>query len=82
MDTSITMNDVNGGEGMLHGFIENVPLDLHSIHTYANFYAGDSIPFNMLLGRPWQRGNRVSIDKDDNSMYLSFKDPLDSRRSK
>lgn len=68
-DVSISMKDANG-EGKLKGIIENVPLDFGSVQTRANFYVGDQAPFDMLLGRPWQRGNRVSIDEDDDGTYL------------
>ncbi|KAJ7260675.1 hypothetical protein C8J57DRAFT_1514609 [Mycena rebaudengoi] len=32
-------------------------------------------PFELLLGRPWQRSNLVSIDEREEGTYLVFKDP-------
>lgn len=71
---SIKMNDANGGEGELHGYLSNVPLSCGKILTSANIYVGNKAPFELLLGRPWQRGNFVSIDERLDGTYLLFKD--------
>jgi len=72
---SMSMNDANGGEGKLNGIVENVPLEYGSVLTRANLYVGAHVPFDLLLGRPWQRGNLVSIDELEDGTYLVFKDP-------
>ncbi|KIM75081.1 hypothetical protein PILCRDRAFT_92282 [Piloderma croceum F 1598] len=72
---SMSMNDANGGEGKLNGIVENVLLEFGSVLTCANLYVGAHIPFDLLLGRPWQRGNLVSIDELEDGTYLVFKDP-------
>ncbi|KAJ7030524.1 hypothetical protein C8F04DRAFT_1186739 [Mycena alexandri] len=36
-------------------------------------------PFDLLLGRPWQRGNLVSIDEREEGTYLIFKDRITRR---
>jgi hypothetical protein len=72
---SLSMNDANGGEGKLNGMVENVPLEYGSVLTRANLYVGAHVPFDLLLGRPWQRGNLVSIDELEDGTYLIFKDP-------
>ena len=59
----MSMNDANGREGNLHGIVENVPLNCGGVMTQANLYVGTHVPFDLLLGRPWQRGNFVSIDE-------------------
>ena len=59
----ILMGDANGGEGVLSGFVADVPLMCGSVLTYANVYIGNKAPFDLLLGRPWQRGNYISIDE-------------------
>jgi hypothetical protein len=69
------MNDANGGEGKLRGLVQNVPLNCGGINTQANLFVGDHMPFSLLLGRPWQRGNYVSIDKQKDGTWLLFKDP-------
>lgn len=79
----ILMNDANGGVSELAGLIANVPLTLGAVTTHASLYVGEKMPFNLLLGRPWQRGNFVSIDERVNGTYLVFKDPenLEARYS-
>ena len=75
---SVNMNDANGGERALQGLVSNVPLVCGGVHTEANLYVGSHVPFQMLLGRPWQRGNFVSIDERPEGTYLIFKDPKSS----
>lgn len=72
---SIVMNNANGGTGVLHGFMENLPLTCGQITTYANIFVGERAPFQLLLGRPWQRSNYVCIDERPEGTYLLFKDP-------
>jgi hypothetical protein len=71
----MAMNDANGGEGRLNGIVKNVPLDYGSVRTMGNLFVGTHVPFDLLLGRPWQRGNRVTIDELEDGTYLIFKDP-------
>lgn len=51
-----------------------MPLNCGKVSTKANLYVRSHIPFELLLGQPWQRGNYVSIDKRKNRTYLLFKD--------
>ena len=71
----ISIADANGGQGKLGGMVKNVPLNCGEVMTQANLYVGTHVPFELLLGRPWQRGNYVSIDERLNGTYLLFKDP-------
>lgn len=45
-----------------------------NLETMGDFFVGEKAPFDMLLGRPWQRINRVSVDEHENGTYLVFKD--------
>ena len=72
-----TIHDANGGEGILHGLVENVSLKCGGVQTLANVYVGDNIPFELLLGRPWQRDNRIGIEERSDGTYLIFKDMKD-----
>ena len=65
---------VNGGEGVLQGFISEIPLICGGVTNTANVYVESQAPFDLLLGRPWQRGNFVSIDERIDGTYLLFKD--------
>lgn len=68
------MSDANSGEGLLQGCVTNIPLMCGSVYTPATCWVGDQTPFQLLLGRPWQRGNYVSIDERLDGTYLLFKD--------
>ena len=70
----ITMNDANGGEGVLRGFLEDVKLRCGTIITACDLHVGEQVPFDLLLGRPWQCGNYVSIIEKRNGTYLEFRD--------
>jgi hypothetical protein len=74
---SISMNDANGGKGILLGLVQNVPLHCGGVATHGNLYVGSHVPFQLLLGRPWQRGNFISIDERQDGTWLVFKDPKD-----
>src|ERR1700721_4886196 len=69
------MNDANGGVRQMTGLVQNVPLLCGSVATRADIFVGEHVPFDLLLGRPWQRGNFVSIDELKYGTYLVFKDP-------
>lgn len=69
----IKMNDANGGVGKLTGVASGVSLYCGNIKTVADLYVGSHVPFDLLLGRPWQRDNRVGIDERQDGTYLVFK---------
>lgn len=71
----ISIADANGGQGKLEGMVADVPLNCGQVATTANLYVGTHVPFELLLGRPWQRGNFVTIDERRDGTYLMFKDP-------
>jgi len=69
------MFDVSGGVTDLVGMIKTVPLSCGSVKTEATeVYVSGNLPCELLLGRPWQRGNLVSIDERQEGTYLVFKD--------
>jgi hypothetical protein len=59
----LTMNNANGGASELPGLVENVQLSCGSVQTTANLFIGEKLPFDLLLGHPWQRSNFISIDE-------------------
>jgi len=71
------MNDANGGGKLMAGLMENVPLMCGSVLTHADLFVAGHVPFDLLLGRPWQRGNLVSIEERTDGTYILFKDPKD-----
>ena len=58
----------------MKGLVPSVPLSCGGVWMHANVYVGDKVPFGLLLGRPWQRGNFVSIEECEDGTYLLFKD--------
>jgi hypothetical protein len=74
MNHSTNMSDANGGRGKLQGRIDNVEFNCGGAVTVTDLWLSQQAPFELLLGRPWQRGNRVSIDERDEGTYLIFKD--------
>ena len=75
---TVGMQDASGRHSKLSGVIHEVPLDCGSVKTSASLYVGENLPFDLLLGRPWQKGNRISIDERNDGTYLVFNHPTDS----
>lgn len=71
----INMSDANGGTHPLDGIASGVPLKCGSIPTITDIFVADHVPFDLLLGRPWQRRNMVGIDERQDGTYLVFKEP-------
>ena len=71
----ISIADANGGQGKLEGMVADIPLNCGQVATTANLYVGTHMPFELLLGRSWQRGNYITIDEQRDGTYLLFKDP-------
>jgi hypothetical protein len=71
----INMNDANGGSGQLRGLIRRAPLWLGNWLSFGDLWMSEQAPFELLLGRPWQRANRVTIDEREEGTYLVMKDP-------
>jgi hypothetical protein len=68
------MNDANGGKGQLQGYIHDVDFTCGGVLTRTDLWVSQQAPFELLLGRPWQRGNLVTIDEREEGTYLVFKD--------
>ncbi|KAJ6450732.1 hypothetical protein C8R47DRAFT_1230121 [Mycena vitilis] len=68
------MNDANGGKGQLRGYIHGAELNCGGVLTGTDLWVSHQAPFELLLGRPWQRGNMVTIDEREEGTYLVFKD--------
>jgi hypothetical protein len=74
MSQVTNMNDANGGRGQLQGWIRDVEFTCGAAVTMTDLWVSQKAPFALLLGRPWQRGNLVSIDEREEGTYLIFKD--------
>ncbi|KAA1468290.1 hypothetical protein DENSPDRAFT_848113 [Dentipellis sp. KUC8613] len=82
VEAKVRMNDVNRNQSTLQGLVQNIGLRCGAVATLANMYVADNVPFAMLLGRPWQRGNLVSIDERTEGTYLMFKEPTNPNQAR
>ena len=71
----ISIADANGGQGKLEGMVADTSLNCGQVATTTNLYVGPPVPFKLLLRRPWQHVNYVTIDQQRDGTYLLFKDP-------
>ncbi|KAJ7173091.1 hypothetical protein C8R43DRAFT_944126 [Mycena crocata] len=60
LDVITNMNDANGGKGQLQGWIRDVEFNCGGAVTVADLWVSQKAPFELLLGRPWQRGNMTT----------------------
>ncbi|KDR84200.1 hypothetical protein GALMADRAFT_205918 [Galerina marginata CBS 339.88] len=73
---TITMNDANGGEGQLTGYARGIELSCGGIQTNADIWVGgNTLPFDLLLGRTWQQDNLVSTEERLDGTFVVFRDP-------
>ncbi|KAG5220514.1 hypothetical protein IMY05_C4577000200 [Salix suchowensis] len=79
-DTKKQIIVASSGAKELKGLIRGVSLRNGDIETFADFYIGEGVPFQVLLGRPWQVENKVSIEQRDTGAYLVF--PTQGRSGK
>ncbi|KIJ09710.1 hypothetical protein PAXINDRAFT_31458, partial [Paxillus involutus ATCC 200175] len=72
MDLSqkLVLHDANNGQSTLVGIAEDVPIILGSVPTTAALWLGEHCPFDLLLGRPWQQDNYVTIEERLDGTYL------------
>ena len=79
IDKTVTpvMSDANGGGKVMVGLVKDVLLSCGSVETKTDIFVATHVPFELLLGRPWQRGNYVSIDERHDGTYVVFKNPFD-----
>jgi hypothetical protein len=68
----LMMKDANGGSQRMEGLVQGWGLKLGPVMTQADVWVG-RVPFRLLLGRPWLRRNRVSMDEREDGTYLIFK---------
>jgi hypothetical protein len=69
---SMTLHDANGGTSTLKGIIPDLELKIGGLITTSNYWVTTTCPLDILLGRPWQRQNLVSIDERTEGTYLRF----------
>ncbi|KAK7460789.1 hypothetical protein VKT23_008717 [Stygiomarasmius scandens] len=73
MTRRVVMRDANGGTKVLTGLSSNVELECGNVSTQGKFWLGEKLPFDVLLGRPWQLTNLVSVEERVEGTYLVFR---------
>jgi hypothetical protein len=53
------MTDTNGEIKAILGLVENVPLTCEAVVTHADLFVAKNVPFDLLLGRSWQKNNYI-----------------------
>jgi hypothetical protein len=68
------ISEANGRKGQLQGYISDVDFTYGGVLMRIDLWVSQQATFELLLGKPWQRGNLVSIDKWEEGTNLVFKD--------
>jgi len=77
----MTMQTANRGKEELQGCVEYLELQVGGIKTYAYAFVVQLAPYQLLLGRSWQKGMKLGkIEQADGSMEVEILDPGDERR--
>ena len=81
IDASLTtyMRDAGLHDTLMEGRCHNVNLTAGNLVTTTDLWVGRKVPFSLLLGRPWQRRNRISIDERETGTWLCRRDPSDRK---
>ena len=77
VDTSLTtiMRDAGQHDTMMEGRCHDVNLKAGNLVTTTDIWVSGKVPFALLLGRPWQRRNRISIDERETGTWLCRRNP-------
>ena len=57
------------------GKVSHVPFTCGGAILFANIFVAAHVEFDLLLGRPWQQDNQVSITEQHDGTYLIFDPP-------
>jgi len=77
----ITMQTADGGKEEMQGCVEYLELEVGGVKTYAHAFVVQSAPYQLLLGRPWQKGVKLGkIERVDGSVEVEILDPKEEMR--
>ena len=77
--TGIKMKDASQNITMLQGRCREIRLWLGDNPTVTDFWVGGNIPYDIVLGRPWQRRNRIGIDERRTGTWLTKRDDYERK---
>jgi len=77
----MTMQMANGGKEEMQGCVEYLELEVEGVKMYAHAFLVQSAPYQLLLGRLWQKGMKLGkIKRVDGSVEVEILDPKEEMR--
>jgi ATP-dependent Clp protease adapter protein ClpS len=76
LDFKVSMVDANNGRTRMESHYSDICLTIGQKETYADLYVMPKAKFGLILGRPWQSENLVTIDERKNGTWLVLKNDL------
>jgi len=72
----MTIQTANGGKKEMQGCVEYLELEVGGVKTYAHVFVVQIAPYQLLLGRPWQKRVKLGkIERVDRSVEVEISDP-------
>jgi hypothetical protein len=76
------MQTANGEAQEMGGCVEMLEIDVDGIKMWAHAYVVPNAPYQLLLGRPWQRLVQLSKSETQDGVSVTVSDPLDSSNTR
>ena len=76
---STYMQDTGQHDTHLKGKCIGIRLSTGNLLTVTDLWVGSKLPFALLLGQPWQRGNQVSIEECKTGTWLCRHNPYNHK---
>ena len=71
---SMHLTNANGGISQLHRLVPEMTFQIGIVDCKTSFWISDNCPPEILLGRPWQIENKVTIAEKDDGTHLVLMD--------
>ena len=77
----IMMQTANSEKKELQGYVEYLELEVKGVRTYAHAFVMQLAPYQLLLGRSWQKGVKLEkIEQENSSIEIKISDLGESRK--
>jgi hypothetical protein len=77
-EVDMSLHDTNSGNNCLLGLVPDLEMKVGALRTWGSVWVSEMCSPAILLGRPWQRENMVSIDERSTGTYLQFSEAKDT----
>jgi len=75
------MQTANSEKKELQGYVEYLELEVEGVRTYTHAFVMQLVPYQLLLGRSWQKGVKLEkIEQENSSVEIKISDPGESRK--